>query len=60
MAAERRSASRTPLLALLLVVGTLQVRCFNVDTKQPLVHRSQPNSGFGYSLDFYHNGPENL
>uniref|UniRef100_A0AC34PUH9 Integrin alpha-2 domain-containing protein n=1 Tax=Panagrolaimus sp. JU765 TaxID=591449 RepID=A0AC34PUH9_9BILA len=33
---------------------------FNVDSKKPLIHRSSTGGSFGYSLDFYHSGQNQL
>jgi len=35
-------------------------QAFNLDSRQARVHRSAPNSGFGYSIAFYHYGNENM
>ncbi|CAD5219487.1 unnamed protein product [Bursaphelenchus xylophilus] len=49
----KKSAQRAVFL---LVVYCLCLQAFNIDTKQPLIHRGQPASGFGYSIDFYKSG----
>jgi hypothetical protein len=49
-------------LGLLFIIGLVLHSCvgFNLDFKQSRIHRSAPNSGFGYSIAFYHFGNEDL
>lgn len=38
---------------LILCIPPIQVSCFNIDVRHPVIHRSTTNSMFGYSIDFY-------
>lgn len=53
MRSRRCAASLAPvhLIIALCLMGVCD--CFNIDVRHPVIHRSTPNSLFGYSIDFY-------
>uniref|UniRef100_A0A915C439 Integrin alpha-2 domain-containing protein n=1 Tax=Parascaris univalens TaxID=6257 RepID=A0A915C439_PARUN len=53
MRSQRCVASLAPvhLIIALYLVGVCD--CFNIDVRHPVIHRSTPNSLFGYAIDFY-------